>query len=65
MRIRILAFVLGVMAGALLRAAWLPPEVQSSAPSMAASMSSTAGAPAQGRCAAHPVKMPCLFEAGH
>jgi len=57
---RILAFACGLLAGLALHAmfpSWLP----------AAATVASAAAPqtqAASRCAAHPVKMPCLFDAG-
>ena len=58
---RILAFACGLLAGLALHSVAVS---QLSAPATAASASAPQ---AQGtpRCAAHPVKMPCLFDAGH
>jgi len=57
---RILAFACGLLAGLALHAVFL-----SSLPDPA-SVASAPAPQAQGvpRCAAHPVKMPCLFDAG-
>ena len=49
---RIIAFVCGLLVGALLRVTLVQPEPAQPA----------AAAVASARCAAHPVKMPCLFD---
>jgi len=57
---RIVVFVCGLAAGWLLDAA-LPPQAHVAPASVVAAGAASADA----RCVAHPVKMPCLFDAGH
>ena len=52
---RVFTFICGLLVGVLLRATLIQP----------ASVEPVPAAPVVTHCAAHPVKMPCLFENGH